>query len=71
LKSGADNALYVIEYGAGRLSRVSPDGALLGRFGRNGSGQREFGTPWGLAVDTQMRIHIADTKNRRLVTIQF
>lgn len=70
IKIGRDNTLYVIEYGAGRLSRVTPTGTLLGRFGRNGSGEGEFGTPWGLAVDQRMRIHVADTKNRRLVTLR-
>lgn len=68
---GRDGALYIIEYGAGRLSRVSTSGELLGRFGKSGTGQGEFGTPWGLTVDAQMRIHIADTKNRRLVTVRF
>lgn len=71
IKTGRDGALYIIEYGAGRLSRVSPTGKLLGRFGKNGSGEGEFGTPWGLAIDQQMRIHVADTKNRRLVTLRF
>ena len=66
----ADGNLYVIEYGAGRLSRISPDGKLLARIGHTGSAVGEFATPWGIAVDSQMRIHVADTKNRRVVTLR-
>ena len=67
---GGDGALYIIEYGAGRLSRVSLDGRLLGRFGHTGSGEGEFATPWGLTIDSQMRLRIADTKNRRIVALK-
>ncbi len=65
-----DGNFYVIEYGAGRLSRIAPDGTLLGRCGRTGSGAGEFATPWGITVDSQMRIRVADTKNRRVVTLK-
>lgn len=70
IAAGGDGALYVIEYGGGRLTKVSPDGRLLGRFGRTGSGDGEFSTPWGLAIDSRMRLRIADTKNRRIVSVQ-
>lgn len=65
-----DGTLLVIEYGAGRLSRVSADGRWLGQLGRNGSERGEFATPWGLTIDSQGRIHVADTKNRRIVTLR-
>ena len=65
-----DGNFYVIEYGAGRLSRIAPDGTLLGQLGRTGSGVGEFATPWGITVDSQMRIRVADTKNRRVVTLR-
>jgi sugar lactone lactonase YvrE len=68
---GGDGFLYIIEYGAGRLSRVSLDGRLLGQYGRTGGGEGEFATPWGITVDAQMRLRIADTKNRRIVTLKF
>ncbi len=71
IATGGDGALYIVEYGAGRLSRVSPEGRLLGQFGRTGGGEGEFGTPWGLAVDAQNRLYVADTKNRRMVTLRF
>ncbi|MEO6740258.1 MAG: ATP-binding cassette domain-containing protein [Chthoniobacteraceae bacterium] len=65
-----DGNLYVIEYGAGRLSRVSLDGKLLGQYGHTGRGDGEFATPWGLVVDSRMRVLVADTMNRRIVALQ-
>jgi sugar lactone lactonase YvrE len=70
ITAAADGALYIIEYGAGRLTKVSPDGKLLGRYGHTGSGEGEFATPWGLTIDSRMRLRIADTKNRRIVSLQ-
>jgi iron(III) transport system ATP-binding protein len=64
-----DGALYVIEYGAGRLTKMSTDGQLLGTYGKTGGGTGEFATPWGLAADSRGRIIVADTKNRRVVTL--
>lgn len=65
-----DGSLYVIEYGAGRLTRLSTDGRILGRHGCTGRGEGEFATPWGLAADSQMRVIVADTLNRRIVSLQ-
>ena len=66
---GPDRDLWVVEYGAGRISRFSLKGELLGRFGSTGSGPNQFGTPWGLAVDSNRRIWVADTRNHRLVAV--
>jgi ABC-type Fe3+/spermidine/putrescine transport system ATPase subunit/sugar lactone lactonase YvrE len=67
---GTDGCLYVIEYGAGRLSKVTPDGRLRGRYGSVGRGEGQFLTPWGLAADPAMRILVADTGNRRIVELR-
>ena len=67
---GPDGAFYVIEYGAGRLSKISTSGTMLGRYGSTGTDEGRFATPWGLAVDSRMRIYVADTKNRRIVSLQ-
>jgi iron(III) transport system ATP-binding protein len=70
IASAADGRLYVIEYGAGRLTQLSMEGKVLARFAKNGTGNAEFATPWGLTVDSQMRVLVADTKNRRIVALQ-
>ena len=67
---GPDRMLNVIEYGAGRLSRLTPEGRLVSQIGETGQGTGQFATPWGLTVDSKGRIYIADTKNRRLVALR-
>lgn len=69
VKAGRDGALYIIEYAAGRVSKVGRDGRLLGRYGRTGTGHGEFKTPWGIAVDSKLRVRVADTGNRRIVEL--
>jgi ABC-type multidrug transport system ATPase subunit/DNA-binding beta-propeller fold protein YncE len=70
LKLAPDNTLYAIEYGAGRITRFDLNGRLLGRYGTSGTGLGQFATPWGIAVDSQQRIYVADTGNRRVVELQ-
>ena len=69
LKWSADGALFVVEYGAGRVTKLALDGRLLGRYGSNGSGIGQFATPWGLALDGRGDLIVADTGNRRLVQL--
>jgi iron(III) transport system ATP-binding protein len=69
--AGPDGGLYVVEYGAGRISRLNPSGELEGRFGRPGTGPGEFRTPWGLASVDSGRLVVADAMNRRIVELTF
>jgi iron(III) transport system ATP-binding protein len=69
LKMGGDGRLYVVEYGAGRVSRLETDGRLLGRYGSSGSGRGQFATPWGLAITAGGTLLVADTGNRRIVEL--
>lgn len=70
---GNDHDLYVIEYGAGRITRLGLDGRLLGRFGAAGRGIGQFSTPWGIGIPAADRhgVIVADTGNRRLVELEF
>ena len=69
LRFAKDGSLYVIEYGAARLTKFSPEGKVLGRFGTPGAEDGQFKTPWGMAINTAGHIVIADTGNRRLVEL--
>jgi len=62
-------SLYIVEYGAGRVTKTDLSGRLLGRFGHTSRGEDGFLKPWGLAIDSQQRLRIADTENHRIVEL--
>lgn len=62
--------LLVVEYGTGRISKFDLHGKLLGRIGSAGRGERQLESPWGLTVNEQGTIWVADTGNRRIVEWQ-
>lgn len=62
---------YVVEYGGGRVSKFNLQGKLLGRYGSSGTGPGQFSTPWGISVDQNGRVLVADTGNRRVVRLGF
>ena len=62
--------LIVIENGAGRLSRFTREGRLVGRYGQTGHNEGEFQAPWGVTADKQGRVYVADTGNSRVVELQ-
>lgn len=66
----ADGSFYVAEYGAGRVTRLSAEGVVLGRFGKSGRGNEELMTPWGIAVSPTGKVAVADTGNRRVAELQ-
>ncbi len=63
-------ALFIVEYGAGRVTKTDLSGKLLGRYGRTSRGDDGFCKPWGLAIDSQQRLRIADTENHRIVELK-
>jgi DNA-binding beta-propeller fold protein YncE len=64
-----DGRLMIVEYGAGRITEITADGVLVGRYGQTGSGVGDLATPWGLSVDQHRRVLVADTGNRRIVEL--
>ena len=66
----AGGDLLVAEWGAGRITRLDGRGRVVGRFGSAGTGEGQFRTPWGVAVDGRGRVRVADTENRRIVALE-
>jgi DNA-binding beta-propeller fold protein YncE len=62
-------ALFVVEWRAGRVTKLSSEGALVGRYGSAGTGRGRFRTPWGVAWGGG-RVYVADTGNRRIVELE-
>lgn len=68
---GPQSDLFVVEYGAGRVTRLDLAGNLLGQSGSVGDSVGRFKTPWGLTVDERGVVYVADTGNRRIVRLKF
>ncbi|GEM_PF-2180314 len=49
-----------------RIAVLTRDGRAVNLFGSNGTGDGQFDTPTGVAVDSQSRILVADRKNNRV-----
>ncbi|MBY0549921.1 MAG: protein kinase [Candidatus Obscuribacterales bacterium] len=58
--------LYVVDYGASRVSVFSKSGMFVKSFGSKGSSRGEFNVPRGVAIDMNDRIYIADSLNHRV-----
>ncbi len=63
------NQLYIVEYGAGRITKTELSGRILGVYGKTGMNQGEFLTPWGLIVNSKDQVYVADTGNRLIVKL--
>jgi len=50
-----------------RLSKFSPDGTLIERFGTTGQGHLQLSAPHAIAMDTEGRLFIADRDNNRII----
>jgi len=49
-----------------RVNAYTPEGVLVGYWGRLGAGQGEFNLPLGLAADAQGHVYVADSRNHRV-----
>ena len=57
---------YVAEWGNHRIQRFSPDGKPDGVWGKGGTRPGEFYHPWGVAVDRDRHVYVADHENHRI-----
>lgn len=61
---------FVVEYGAGRVTELDQNGKLVARYGSIGANSEQFTTPWGITVDANRNVYVADTGNRRIVQLK-
>ncbi|MGB9668820.1 MAG: NHL repeat-containing protein, partial [Anaerolineales bacterium] len=67
-----DGSLYIVDTDNNRIQHLSPDGQVLqvwGNFGDSTTSQTPGGTfnqPWGIAIDQDGFIYVADTWNHRI-----
>jgi len=58
--------IYVADTGNSRIVHLRADGTYLAQWGSKGTGQAEFATAHGLAIDRRNRIYVADRNNNRV-----
>jgi sugar lactone lactonase YvrE len=63
---GPDGSLYVTDAGNHRIQRFAPDGRLIARWGREGTGPGEFRHPRGIGVAPDGRVYVTDEGNARV-----
>src|SRR3954454_13010063 len=66
-----DGSIYVADpthFGKSEIFKLSPDGALIGRFGSRGSGPAQFaeGGPYSIALAPDGTLYVSDQGNQRI-----
>lgn len=69
IRGTADGRLYIVENKASRITVLSQDGGLIGRYGEAGRSDGGFLNPWSLTVLSDGRVLVADTGNHRIVEL--
>jgi tripartite motif-containing protein 71 len=58
--------LYVADTGNSRIQKFSASGAYITQWGGRGSGDGQFSSPRGVAVDSTGNVYVADMGNHRI-----
>jgi DNA-binding beta-propeller fold protein YncE len=67
LVEAPDGTLYVSEFGANRVARVTPSGSKTATFGGRGISDGNLLGPQYLAIDDDGAVYVSDWGNRRVV----
>ncbi|HEY0387214.1 MAG TPA: hypothetical protein VGC71_02120 [Gaiellales bacterium] len=58
--------IFVADYANDRMVKLGPKGAWKRTWGIKGSGNGQFGRPYGVAVDAADNVYVADSNNERI-----
>lgn len=66
-----DGSIVVLDSGNSRVLKIDPSGKLINSWGSKSASEQDpapgtFNEPWGVAVDSQGLIYVADTWNHRI-----
>jgi RHS repeat-associated protein len=71
--TGAEENVFVVDSGNGRIEKFSSSGGFLKTFGKKGSGTEQFNTPAGIATGEEFgeakNLYIADSGNSRIIDL--
>jgi DNA-binding beta-propeller fold protein YncE len=56
----------VVDSGNDRIQKFTKDGRFLAKWGTTGSGDGQFNMPWGIDLDSEGNVYIADWRNDRI-----
>ena len=62
-----DGLLYVTEKGGDRVQIFTTDGHSVGTFGSRGDGPGGFDQPFGIDIDPQGRVIVADWQKQEIL----
>jgi tripartite motif-containing protein 71 len=71
LAIGADGYFYVTNRGDNNIVKIDIGGSIVNTYGSEGSSAGQFEQPWGLAINSQNKVFVADNSNNRLQTADF
>jgi hypothetical protein len=63
--------IYTVEYSNHRVQKWSHDGKFLDLWGGPGRAPGQLANPWGVAVDQDLNVYVADTQNHRVQKFRF
>jgi sugar lactone lactonase YvrE len=64
--ASCNDFVYVADTDNNRIQIFTSEGHIVSKFGKDGTGDGEFQSPGGVAVDTDGNIYVADTENHRI-----
>ena len=59
-------AVYVVDFENHRIQKFTSEGEFITKWGREGSGDGEFKSLVGIAIDSEGNVYVVDNKNHRI-----